>query len=103
MDWSDPEISRLQQQTEQSRLQFIRTDLDLLRTLAGVVQTELALNNNDHAAQTLARAQKGYVDVSRIFEQRNSWDEKASNEIREKLAWLRQELDRLQQLVHAAA
>ena len=92
--------SRLLDETEHNRLTLLRTDLNLIRTLTDSVESELKLNSHEHAEQTFTRASKGYADVSRIFGQRKSWGEKPTNEIQEKLAGLRQELDRLQQLLY---
>ena len=102
MSSSDPDVNRLQEQTEQGRLDLIRSDLELLNTLANLVESKLKLGNREHARETFTRAEKGYEDVSRIFEKRNLWGEKATSEIREKLEELREELDRVQRLFGAA-
>ena len=96
---SPAQVRDLRRQTEARRLELIRTDLDLCRTLTGIVESELAVNNHEHAAQTLARASKGYADLRRMFEQRRHWEEQATAEISEKLSELRQTLDRLNPLV----
>lgn len=100
MSSSDETVNKLRDQTEQNRLNLLRTDLDMVHTLTDLVDTELKLNSHEHAVQTFARATKGYRDMRRIFEERQLWPEKLTNEIKEKLAEVRQELDRLQKLVH---
>ena len=97
----DADPSKLLKQTEQNRLTLLRTDLNMVRTLLDLVETELKLKNHEHAMQSFASASKGYEDISRIFEQRHSWEEQPTNEIQGKLADLRKELERVQKLVHA--
>jgi len=93
-------ISKLLDETEQNRLTLLRTDLNLIRTLTDSVESEIKLKSHEHAAQTFTHASKGYADASRIFGQRKCWGEEHTNEIQEKLADLRWELDRLQQLLY---
>jgi hypothetical protein len=95
----DTEFDSLQQQTERQRLDLLRTDLKLCRTLVGLAESEVALKNHEHAVQALARAEKGYAQLSHIFEMRQLWGAKPTNEIADKLAKFRQDLDRLQKLV----
>ena len=101
MPSSDADPSKVLEQTEQNRLNLLRTDLSMIHTLLGLVETELTLRNHEHAMQTLASATKGYEDICRIFGQRHSWEEQATNEIQGKLADLRKEIDRVQKLVHS--
>src|SRR5215472_16001101 len=100
MDEMLNESGRLKTLTENSRLELLRTDLEVCQTLVVLVESELEFRNHDHAAQTLTRADKGYQDMSRLFEQRKSWGESPTAEIRWKLANLRKALDRLQPLVY---
>ena len=100
MPSSDADPSKVLEQTEQNRLNLLRTDLGMVHTLLGLVETELALRNHEHAMQTFTSASKGYEDICRIFGQRHSWEEQPTNEIQGKLADLRKELDRVQKLVH---
>ena len=100
MSSSDETVNKLREQTEQNRLNLLRTDLNMIHTLTDLVETELNLGSHEHAVQTFARATKGYRDICRIFEQRQLWAEETTNEIKEKLAEVRQELDRLKQLIH---
>ena len=92
----DDEIHRLQEQTEQRRLELLRIDLDLCGTLADLAGSEIGAGNHEHAAQTFARAAQGYVAIQRIFGQRKGWDEDVTKEINAKLAKLRRDLDALQ-------
>lgn len=100
MSYSDENFEALHKQTEQGRLDLLRTDLNLIHTLTDSVESELNMNSREHAVQTFARASKAYGDVRRIFEQRDSWGEEPTIEIKEKLAGLRKELDRLQKLLY---
>src|SRR5215472_14584385 len=90
-----------QQQTERGRLELLRTDLEFCQTLVSLVESELKRNNHKHAARTLSHATRGYVVCLRIFSRRRSWEDNATNEITEKLAGLRRELNRLEPLVQA--
>ena len=103
---SDAQFDRLQQQTEQRRLELLRTDRKLCQTLVGLVESELENISHEHishehAVQTLARANNGYVSLTRIFELRGRWDEETTNEIADKLEELRQDLDRVRKLVQS--
>ena len=100
MSSSDENVSELRKQTEQNRLNLLRTDLNMIHTLMELVETELKLKSREHAVQTFARAGKGYADMCRIFEQRQSWEEEPTNEVKGKLAEIRKELDRLKQVLY---
>ncbi len=52
---------------ERSRLNFIRTDLQVC--LASIAATEFDLGNREHAARTIASAEKGYTTLLRFFSQ----------------------------------
>jgi hypothetical protein len=98
-EMSNAEFEQLREQTEQRRLDLLRTDLNLCHTLVVLVESELAIHNHEHAVQTLALANKGHDDIRRLFEQRSRWDDESTAEIAEKLNELRRSLDRLQPLV----
>jgi len=100
-DTLEVEVRRLQEQTEQQRLELLRTDLDLCQTLVRLAESKIGLGKYTHAAPTLDRAGQGYVAMQRILGQRQGWDEKATNEIAESLAVLRRNINRVQQLAKA--
>jgi hypothetical protein len=58
---------RLREQTEQARLDFIRTDLGVCMTFATVAETAYSMGHREHAERTLASAEKGYSDMLRTF------------------------------------
>jgi len=59
----------LRDDVEQARLDLIRTDLWVCLTLASVAETEYDLGNWEHAARTIATAEKGYSTLLRFFSQ----------------------------------
>jgi hypothetical protein len=58
---------KLRDKTEQVRLDFIRTDLEVCLTLADLAETRYSLGDREHAEHTLAKAEKGYSDLRRLF------------------------------------
>ena len=64
MEWS-----KLRDETEQARLDFIWTDLDVVLTLAAIVETKYSMGRWEQAERTLASAEKGYSDMLRFFSQ----------------------------------
>ena len=52
---SSDDFNALHQQTEQNRLDSLRTDLNLIHTLTDLVESELKLKSREHAVQTFAR------------------------------------------------
>ena len=61
--------TRLQDETDQALLDFIRTDLDVCLTFANVAETAYSMGHREHAERTLASAEKGYSDMLRFFSQ----------------------------------
>jgi hypothetical protein len=92
-------LEDLHAQTEQNRLTFLRTDLELCFTLGGIVEMEHATGDPEHAARTLVLVEKGYTDLKRIFARRSRWEPQTTIEIRENLSLLREMLDRLHVLL----
>ena len=82
---------------ERSRLDFIRTDLQVCLTLASIAATEFDLGNREHAARTIASAEKGYSSLLRFFSQAKNLAPEAKKELQLTLKRLRERLDRLQQ------
>ena len=52
---------------EQTRVDFLQTDLALCFTFADLAQTELALGDREAAPQVLAKAEHGYATVARFL------------------------------------
>ena len=92
------EWSKLRDETEQVRLDFIRTDLEVCLTLADLAETRYSLGNREHAEQTLASAEKGYSDLLRLFSQANNLTPESAKELWLKFKRLREPLDGLKRL-----
>jgi hypothetical protein len=92
-------LEDLHGQTEQNRLNFLRTDVELCFTLGGIVETEHTMGDPQHAARTLALFEKAHADLKRIFARRNHWEAQPAIEIRAKLSRLREMLDHLHALL----
>jgi hypothetical protein len=87
----------LRDKTEQLRLDFIRTDLQVCLTLTSVAETKYGLNNWEHAARLIASAEKGYSSLLRFFSQAKNLAPEAKKELQLTFKRLRKQLDRLQQ------
>ena len=61
------DLFRLLKETEQARLDFIWTDLDVILTFATVAETAYNMGSQEHAERTLTSAEKGYSDMLRHF------------------------------------
>ena len=59
----------LQDDVEQVRLDFIRTDLQVCFTLTSVAETHCDSGNREHAARTIAAIEKGYSTLVRFLAQ----------------------------------
>jgi len=92
-------LEGLHGQTEQNRLNFLRTDVELCFTLGGIVEMEQSMGDPQHAARTLALIEKAHADLRRIFARRSHWEAQPTTEIRAKLSRLREMLDRLNALL----
>ena len=97
MSVADPyhEPLRLREQTEQARLTFIQTDLEVCLTFATVAETAYSLGNREHAEQTLAKAEKGYSDMLRFFTQATGMTAGVEKKLLSKFQQLRERLDGL--------
>src|SRR5260370_27303814 len=87
----------LQDDFEEARLDLIRTDLDLCLTFASVAETAYSMGHREHAARTVASAEKGYSDMLRYFSQAKNLTPK-EEELRSKFQHLRERLDGLRRL-----
>jgi len=85
-------VNNLLEETEERRLDLLRTHLDRCHDLARVAETKVGNGNHEHAAPTLDRAVRGYAEIERILGQ-HDWDKADTHEITEKLAVLRHDLE----------
>jgi hypothetical protein len=88
---------RLRTETDQLRLDFIRTDLWVCLTLARVAETYYDSGNGERASRTIASAEKGYSDMLRFFSQARGMTAEVEKELQLKFKQLRERLDGLQQ------
>jgi hypothetical protein len=86
----------LRNDIDRVRLEFIRGDLQVCLTLASLADTEHNLDNREHAAKTVASAEKGYSDMLRYFSQAKNLAPGAKIELQSTFQRLRERLDRLQ-------
>ena len=89
---------RLRAQTEQARIDLIRTDLGVCMTFATVAETAYRMDHREHAERTLASAEKGYSDMLRYFHKATGMTAKVESELQSKFRQLRERLDGLQRL-----
>lgn len=89
---------QLRDETEQARLDLIRTDLDVCLTFASVVEMEYGMGNREHAERTLAEAEKGYSDMLRLFSQAKGLTAEVQEALQSKFRHLRERLDALRPL-----
>ena len=86
---------RLRALTEQTRIDFIRTDLDLCLTFAKVAETAIDMGNSEHAERSMSNAEKGYTDMLRFFSQATDISAGDRRELQSKFKRLRERLDGL--------
>ena len=91
---------RLRAEIEQARLDLIKTDLDVCLTFAKVAETALSMGHREHAAQTIASAEKGYSDMLRYFSQATGMTPEIESELQSKFKRLRERLDGLHLRTH---
>jgi hypothetical protein len=89
----------LRAETEQKRVDLIRTDLDVCLTFATVAETAYSMGRREHAERTLAKAEKGYSDMLRFFSQSRGMTAEVEKELQSKFRHLRERLDGLKRLV----
>jgi hypothetical protein len=92
------ESLRLRAETDQARLDFIRTDLDVCLTFVKVAETAISMGHREHAERTIASAKKGYSDMLRFFSQASGMTAEVEKELQSKFRQLRERLDGLQRL-----
>ena len=91
------EYLRLHAETDQLRLDFIRTDLGVCMTFAAVAETAISMGHWEHAKRTIASAEKGYSDMLRYFSLATGMTAEVEMELWLKFGQLRERLDGLQQ------
>jgi hypothetical protein len=96
----EPVPRRLQDEINQSRLDLIRTDLDLCLTFAKVAETAISMGHREHGERTIASAEKGYSDMLRYFTQVAGMTAGVESELQSKFRRLRERLDGLQRKLH---
>src|SRR5580704_6703456 len=79
----------------QSRVDFLRTDLSLCFTFADVAATRLKMGNQESARQAIADAEAGYQTLSRFLLDPKHVRHLTDDEIRELTAELRRLRERL--------
>jgi hypothetical protein len=84
---------RLEAESDQNRVDFLRTDLRACFTFADVALTQLQIGKRENAERALADSEKGYESVSRFLSDRKHAD-RLSEEVRREFAG---ELERLRQ------
>jgi hypothetical protein len=92
------ESLRTKEQTEQARLDFIRTDLDLCLTFATVAETAYSMGHREHAERAIAGAEQGYSTLLRFFSKAKSLTAEIEQELQPKFKELRERLDGLKRL-----
>ena len=92
------ESLRLRDEIERARLDFIRTDLEVLLTFATIVQMEDRMGNWEHAERTLAKAEKGYSDMLRFFSRAKGLTAEVEKDLQSRFTRLRERLDGLRRL-----
>jgi hypothetical protein len=90
--------TNLRAETEQARLDFIRTDLGLCLTFATVAEPAYSMGHREHAERTIAEAEKGYSDMLRYFSQSKGMTAEVESELQSKFQHLRERLDGLPRL-----
>jgi hypothetical protein len=88
----------LRARTERARLDFIVTDLNLCFTFATVAETAYNMGNPEHAERALAKAEKGYSDMFRLFSEARGITAKVEEELQSVFKQLRERLNNVQRL-----
>ena len=86
---------KLRAEIEQSRLDFIRTDLGVCLMFATIAETAYSMGHRAHAERTLASAEKGYSDMLRYFLRARGMTPEVEEELQSTLKRLRERLDGL--------
>jgi hypothetical protein len=60
---TDSSTERLRAESGRNRIEFLRNELQTCFTFAGLVDTEQGEGDSEHAARSLAHAEKGYATL----------------------------------------
>jgi hypothetical protein len=95
VDSSFHDWSKLRDEIEQTRLDVIWTDLEVILTFATIVESEYNMGNLEHAERTLASAEKGYSDMLRYFSKAKGLPPGIETKFQSKFKQVRERLDGL--------
>jgi hypothetical protein len=84
-------MTDLEAASEQMRLNFLQTNLELCFTFADLIETQLRIGDVEVAQSALEKAEAGYANVARLLPDGDNADDR--NEIELELARLRARLD----------
>jgi hypothetical protein len=93
------ELRALRAETEENRIDFLRTDLALCFTFIDLAKTEIETGDRDTAMRVCAKAEDGYATIARFVPEVNNPEHR--NHITQRLEELRAVLDLLQQRLQA--
>jgi hypothetical protein len=86
-----PKRSELRAATDQGRVDFLQTDLELCFTFTDLAITELEMDDREAAQRLFQKAETGYATMTRIVQQVDNAYQK--DEIAHRLIELRTKLD----------
>ena len=89
---------RLRAEREQLLLNFIRTDLELCLTLAGIAERKFLKGNLNDAERILVRVEKRRSDMVRSFSQAKGMTAAVQSELKSKFKQVRERLDGLRRI-----
>lgn len=89
----------LKAQTEELRVEFLRTDIALCMTFSNLVTTELGMHDRPAAERVFMKAERGYDTIARFLRQMEDGQQK--REIGQELAALRTALDAANGRLHS--
>ena len=92
-------LSELRSETDENRIDFLRTDLALCFTFIDLAKTEIEIGDRDAAMRVCSKAEDGYATIARFVPEVNNPEHR--NHVTQRLAELRAGLDVLQQRLQA--
>src|SRR4051794_25922700 len=66
MSGQSDQYADLAARTDQNRIEFLRSDLELCFTLTRLAETEYGLGNEEHADRSHSHAEEGYATLHRF-------------------------------------
>jgi len=99
-NWRTSEAAILQARSHENRMTFLRTDLELCSTFAGLAEKSIAAGSHEEARRQIGHAEEGYSTILRFLSDPKHARHFSSSDIQELTAGvadLRQRLDRLKQ------